>query len=161
MTSSTRNASGSGQGYLYQFLLTLKLTLEKSRGTEDFDVNIENYDDISFLEDSEPKELIQSKHTAKPKNLTDGSEDLWKTIAIWIDIEKKSNVKKEFFLVTNSTASKGSAAFYLSTGFDRDSEKATEILSSKASTLKADATKSYRELYLSQKPKFIKALFLG
>ena len=108
--TNKQNASGSGQGYLYQFLLALCVALEKSKDDIEAEINIENYDDISFTESGEPTELIQSKHHSIPKSLTDGSVDFWKTLSIWIERDKehlKKDIELTFFLVSNATCSVG------------------------------------------------------
>jgi hypothetical protein len=145
-----QDASGSGQGYLYQFLIGLNLALSKSREAEEYSINIENFDDISFVDASgDPKELIQTKHKSQPKNLTDSSIDLWKTISIWIERDKGTSQDNLYFLVTNTKASPGSACEYLSQSRDkRNSDKALEKLLKTAAESEDKSTTYFRNTFL-------------
>ena len=149
-----QDASGSGQGYLYQFFLALCVALEKYKEDIDLEVNIENYDDIAFESDGDPVELIQAKHYSTPKNLADSSVDLWKTLSIWIDRDKKylkQGITLNYILASNSTYSNDSGIENLRSkiGYSRNVNKAEEILSTKAKNLIAVETADYRKKFLS------------
>lgn len=158
------DASGSGQGYLYQFLLGLNLALKKCRDMDDLKINIENFDDISFLDnEGTPLELIQSKHKSKPKNLGNASLDLWKTLSIWLknDLEdvKKDNNLKLYYLVTNSKASSKSAMEYLSAEVGkRNLDEALSILIETANNSQNVSTQVYRNDFLLASDKSRKSL---
>lgn len=148
-----QDASGSGQGYLYQFLIGLNLALAKNREVEEYFINIENFDDITFLDNSgDLKELIQTKHKAHPKNLTDASSDLWKTISIWLerDLENTDGPKSLYFLVTNTKVSPRSACELLLQNKDiRNAEEALDKLIKTAEESTDKSTADYRDAFLS------------
>lgn len=76
------SALDSLQGYLYQCRYALLLFLQKNRVSPSLRVSVEKFDDVSFEGTGQPRELLQTKHRV-PGNLTDLSEDLWKTLKIW------------------------------------------------------------------------------
>src|SRR5690349_14495138 len=77
------SASESMQGYLYQCRYALLLLLQRNRTTPGFRMSVEKFDDVVFEGGGQPRELVQTKHRTRPGNLTDRSEDLWKTLRIW------------------------------------------------------------------------------
>lgn len=99
------------EGMDYQFLYFINRLLKM---VEKGDVvSYERYDDVSMLS-GEVLVYFQLKHTIggspqKPVNLRLRDHDLWKTIAVWIDITKKQDEDKQidflennrFVLVTN------------------------------------------------------------
>lgn len=79
--SSKYTAGPQTLGYLYQSRYALYLILT---GSEDAELSLEKFDDISFDKNGSPKELLQLKHHIDKKaSLTDKSPDLWKTIRVW------------------------------------------------------------------------------
>ncbi|HHL3494063.1 TPA: ABC-three component system protein [Legionella pneumophila] len=120
-------AHGAFLGYLYQCRYALSCLIEQGKNDPEICVYIEKFDDIQFDSHGEIKELIQTKHHTTPKNISNTSEDLWKTLDVWIERFKKIKQPISYFLITNSTASKNSIAEKLR--FDnRDSENALQML---------------------------------
>ena len=82
---SKYNASGSMAGYLFQCRLALLHALDLTRRKPEAVVSIEKFDDIAFETDNHADGLIQAKHHIVPKPLGDVSEDVWKTLQIWME----------------------------------------------------------------------------
>lgn len=128
------SASDSLQGYLYQCRYALLLFLQKNRVSPSLRVSVEKFDDVSFEGTGQPRELIQTKHRV-PGNLTDLSEDLWKTLKIWSEGVRDKEFPLPgtvFTLITTQTALDGTAASLLRTGTRRDPAKAAAILEAAA-----------------------------
>jgi len=51
--------------------------------TPGLEVSIECFDDISFSTNGMPEELLQAKHSLKPKTMGDKARQFWNTIGIW------------------------------------------------------------------------------
>lgn len=150
------SAAPSAVGYLYQCRAALLLILNRLRSDLTSSIAIEKYDDISFEDQhGKPKELIQTKHRiGTPGSLSNSSVDLWKTVRIWIEQWKASNIDIPgtiLTIVTTATASANSAASYLQK-INRDETRAEEILLSTAkSSTNAENSKAY-ELFLNLSP---------
>lgn len=108
--STGHDAKGSG-GFEYQFLYFIRQLLKMQE--KDETVAYEMFDDVSKFT-SEGINYFQLKHTigtteVKPVNLRLRDSDLWKTIAVWIDItlsQKEDDriaflENNSFVLVTN------------------------------------------------------------
>lgn len=144
------SASASLQGYLYQCRYALLLFLQKNRVTPSLRVSIEKFDDVSFEGTGQPRELIQTKHRV-PGNLTDLSEDLWKTLKIWSEGVRDKDFLLPgtvFTLITTQTAPDGTAASYLRTGTGRDPVKAAAILEGAAKTTTSTQLKDACDVFL-------------
>ena len=91
---------------------------------------VEKFDDVSFEKSGFPQELVQTKHHSTPGNLTDTSEDWWKTLKIWSEgVRDKDFLLPgvSFSLVTTQTAPAGSCRSSAG-GKSRDPEKAEAVL---------------------------------
>jgi len=133
LTSTQFSAAGSVLGYLYQCRIALLWTLRRARsqGQAEFTVVIEGLDDVSFESDASVTELLQTKHhVSRRGNLTDTSEDLWKTLRVWCDGWARGIVPHDsaFYLITTAVAPAGSAAHYLRPSEERCPEAALERL---------------------------------
>jgi hypothetical protein len=109
-------AADSAAGYLFQCRLALLLALEAYADHPEWSVSIEQFDDVGFQQGVSPLEAIQSKHHSVPGNLTDSSEDLWKTLGIWMKWIKDDQLitaRMRFLLITTAKASSRSAASLL------------------------------------------------
>ncbi|MGO7860221.1 ABC-three component system protein [Rhizobium ruizarguesonis] len=101
------NASGSLAGYLYQCRLALLLAIREMKVKPNCHVSIEKFDDIAFHEEDLAHCVVQAKHHIGPKDVTDNSVDIWKTLRIWISQLKAgsfSNADTRRFLITTATA---------------------------------------------------------
>ena len=84
MTGANKlSAADSALGYLYQVRVALLWSLRRLESENDFAVSLETLDDVFFQKQGgAPAELLQTKHHLKQKAaLTDGSPDLWKSLA--------------------------------------------------------------------------------
>lgn len=98
------NAKGA-KGFDYQFLYFINRLLKMADKRDD--VSYEKYDDVS-MSSEEGLVYFQLKHTIggrnqKTVNLSLRDYDLWKTLAVWIDITNKQDEDKRIdFLESNS-----------------------------------------------------------
>ena len=130
-SSSPFDASASALGYLYQCRHALLLFLQRNRVTPTVRASVEKFDDVAFEGGGPALELVQTKHRTQPGNLTDLSEDLWKTLRIWSEGVRDNNFPLPgtvFTLITTQTAPAGSAAALLRPGQGRDPPKAAPLL---------------------------------
>ena len=127
---SSHDASEQMLGYLYQVRYALALLLKNDN--PNYQISIEKFDDVAFVENDIPKQLIQVKHHVKKYgDLTDMSTDLWRTLKVWIDIIIKSpNLvdDTDFLIITTADAPNNTAAYYLKENINRDVDKAYGIL---------------------------------
>lgn len=106
-------AKPSALGYMYQVRYALYLLFQRGQDNLDLEISLETLDDITFEEDGDPCDLIQSKHHTTPGNLTDSSPDLWKTLRVWSEQHQKGLVSFQnvtLTLVTTDLAPSGSIA---------------------------------------------------
>jgi hypothetical protein len=119
------------------------------------------HDDVAWEQDGAPAELKQLKlHVSALRNLTDASDDLWRTLRVWMDNGRPGDPYGPILtLVTNSSAGAGSAAALLrDTG--RDITTALARLESTASVSTSKETRVAREQFLRLTPTE-RAAFVG
>lgn len=161
------SAAPSALGYLYQVRYALLESLRRLREGQEFIVSIETLDDVVFEQKGEAPELLQTKHhLTKTADLTDSSQDLWKTIRIWSEAFVAGHTPKDtlFFLITTARAVDGHAAYYLKPGTSRNPETAMQRLNSTAdsSTSRANASayQAYRSLDLDHRKSLLQRVFI-
>lgn len=101
------DASGSLAGYLYQCRLALLLAIREMKIKPNCHISIEKFDDIAFHDEDLAHCVVQAKHHIGPKDVTDNSVDVWKTLRIWISQLKAgsfSNADTRRLLITTATA---------------------------------------------------------
>jgi hypothetical protein len=158
------SAHGPATGYLYQARLALLLGIRAIGPNPHLELRIEKFDDISFDNQGDPTELIQTKHHSNGGgNLTNASVDLWKTLRIWG--KRAADVTEELpalILLTTSAAPSGSAASLLKANSDRNEQKALELLNSTCSTSKNQenvaAYDAFQALTPSQRLRLLQAI---
>ena len=99
-------------GYTYQLFYGLYLLLHSE---EDKKIFIEHYDDLT-IENKGTYQVIQMKYSQTPKNITDRSIDLWKTIRNWSSNIMNKNpefMNAELVIITTDHAVKNSIAYFL------------------------------------------------
>lgn len=102
---NTGHDAKGAKGFDYQFLYFINRLLKMADKRDD--VSYEKYDDVSMSSD-EGLVYFQLKHTIggsnqKTVNLSLRDYDLWKTLAVWIDITNKQDEDKRIdFLESNS-----------------------------------------------------------
>jgi len=140
------SAAPSALGYLAQVEYALLLVLRRLDVELEFDVSIETLDDIVFHDGEDAAELFQTKHRVdRTAALTNSSADVWKTLNNWI-VEGPSNAT--LTLLTNATASAGSAMSYLRGGKDRSLTQAATGLVTVARTSENQANQLYYQAFL-------------
>lgn len=150
MTAGSHDAAASALGYLFQSKWPLIALLRRAKVQPDCALTLELGDDVAFVGDGTPEELIQTKHHInRMTTLTDKSVDLWKTIAVWLDSGPPSDIDgPAFVLVTTAIPGAGSAAEALGTD-EHDPEAAVARLSDAATTSKSQETRSSRAKFLA------------
>lgn len=165
---SKYSAPASLQGYLYQCRYALLLMLKRIRTAASTRLAIEKFDDVSFEKAGEPKDLVQTKYHGTPGNLTDASEDWWKTLRIWCEGVRDRNFLLPgvtFSLITTQTALAGSAAAALrATTATRDPAAAEALLLAVAGTSTnqqlTDAFSSFKKLPRAKRLEMLSEVFI-
>ncbi|QLL08764.1 ABC-three component system protein [Mycobacterium vicinigordonae] len=111
------------------------------------------HDDIAWEQAGTPAELKQLKlHVSALRNLTDASDDMWRTLRVWMDNARPGDPYGPILtLVTNSSAGADSAAALLR-DTDRDVPAAVAKLERTARDSKSKETKAAREQFLKLTP---------
>lgn len=149
------DASGSLAGYLYQCRLALLLGLRELKKRPNCSISIEKYDDVAFNHGPDIHNVVQAKHHIKPKDLSDLSVDLWKTIRIWVEQFKTgtvTNANTRRVLITTACAHPESATSRLRA--ERDDEDlaiALTKLKAAANLSNNKSSKSGRDAFLGLK----------
>ena len=87
MAPDTHDAAQSAVGYLYQSEWPLLELIRRAGEQPDLGLSMELHDDVSWEEDGTPAELLQLKHhIGRQGGIGDMSVDLWKTLAVWMDV---------------------------------------------------------------------------
>lgn len=156
MSSSSSNSSqfsavDPALGYLYQVRCALLWSLQRLRKSEDFNVGIEQLDDVHFeTAGGDPVEMLQTKHGLKVKaDLTDYSPDIWKSLRVWLTAYTNGVLKSatKLVLVTTGLADDDSAAASLRIE-QRDIKSAREKLDTAAQSSTNKALKAAFDAYL-------------
>ena len=171
-SASSFDASASALGYLHQCLYALLLGLQRDEEAN-LSISIEKLDDIAFHEDpSSPdvaKELLQVKHHIDRKGeLGNRSEDIWKTLRIWVEAVKSKKINLDHVtlcLLTTSTSTNRNAIRLLS---PESSKRKTDEARSKLEKAGAASTNGvvtnayaeYMSLSEAQRKKLFKAIYL-
>lgn len=159
--STDHSAAASVLGYLHQTRWGL-LELLRARTTRpDQSLTLEMHDDVAWEVDGAPSALKQLKlHVKAVRNLTDASDDIWRTLRVWINNGRPGDPYGPILtLVTNSSASTGSAASLLRDS-GRDTDAALVLLEETAATSKAKETETARSQFLALSPAE-RATFVG
>jgi hypothetical protein len=153
MTESSHSAAAQALGYLFQSQWPLVELVRRARERPDLELALEMYDDVSWEEGGAPKELLQLKHhVGAVRSLGDKDADLWRTIAVWMDLHQPADVDGPLLtLVTTQAASAGSACAALRPGTD-DRVEAQRLLEDAAADSDAVATASARKRFLGLTP---------
>lgn len=165
-SAADHSAGASILGYLHQTRWGL-LELLRSRKTDPGrSLTMEMHDDIAWDQNGTPAELKQLKlHVSALSNLTDASDDMWRTLRVWMDNGRpKDPYGPILTLITNSSAGAGSAAALLRVS-DRDVATALAQLERTARDSKAKETKKAREQFLrltpSERTTFIERIYIA
>jgi hypothetical protein len=162
-TSSTTDhaAAGSAAGYLYQCQSALLELLRRAPQQPDTVVFLEQIDDIHLERSGDPIEILQVKrHAGSAGDLTNMSVDLWRTIAIWMDVSSQlaPGERPILTLFTTGRAPAGSAAALLRDNSDRDEAGALALLEQAAATSTNAQTEQARLSFIRLSPADRRAL---
>jgi hypothetical protein len=129
--AADHTAVGSAAGYLHQMELALLELVRRANSSRDVSIKVEALDDIELAEDGRTL-TIQSKARLSDHNLADRSPDLWKSIAVWIDIFRTVGATKlpDLMLCTTDTCAPDTAVSMLRTEASgtRDVDDARRLL---------------------------------
>jgi hypothetical protein len=112
---------------------------------------MEKVDDIHLEANGLPVDILQVKHhLGGGADLSDSSQDLWRTIAVWVDVldDLGADETPIFTLMTTSNAPVDSAAQALAAS-PRDVDDALSKLEAAARTSENEATRGARETFLA------------
>lgn len=150
------SAADSASGYLFQCRYALLAALKRQDVTPGLEVSIECFDDISFSTNGAPEELLQAKHSLKPKTMGDKAKQFWNTIGIWTKrvIDHPAELGKiRLTFVTTSTLGDDTAVSLLRPDPKvRDVAEAARKLAVAAAESKNVKIKWATKLFLEQTP---------
>jgi hypothetical protein len=138
-TLTSHTASGQALGYFFQFERALSWISQLPAGST---VGIETEDDVvaTLLNGEKILEQDKNSHTSHP--FIPSKVDLWKTLCIWQNALKNSEIDKnktKLYLVTNKTSENSLAALLGNASNDNDIQNCIKVLREKASTLTGNA----------------------
>jgi hypothetical protein len=149
--TSRFSAAGPALGYLAQVDYALLFGLRRLDREDEFAMSVETLDDIVFHhgETDSATEKWQSKHSIdEQRNLTDASNELWKTLHNWI--VEASSVSVRHVLLTTSYAT-GACSHLLAEG-PRDPDTASATLERTARESENQENRTYYDAFLALDP---------
>jgi hypothetical protein len=166
MADNQHDAAGAALGYLYQTQWPLIELIRRGRHQPDAELRLELLDDVVWMEDGQPRELVQLKHhVGQAGGLGDMSVDLWRTLSVWMDATDPGDVDgPSLMLVTTSVAPNGSAASTLRPS-GRDPSMAHQRLVAAAQESDNATTEDWRgsflELSTEQQETLVSRIWVG
>ncbi|MEJ5867663.1 ABC-three component system protein [Pseudokineococcus sp. 5B2Z-1] len=154
MGASTHDASAAATGYLYQFQWALLQAVRAYPDQPDRRLSLEKLDDVGWEDETHPTDLTQVKHHGGTTALTDHQDDVWRTIASWLDHgPPEAPGAPRLTLVTTAVASPGSAMALLRAsdageGYTPAVEQALGRLERVAGESRSQVTAAARERFL-------------
>lgn len=114
-SDTDHSAAASVLGYLHQTRWGLLELLRARTIDPGRSLTLEMHDDIAWEQEGSPTELKQLKlHVSSLRNLTDASDDMWRTLRVWMDNGLPGDPYGPILtLITNSSAGTDSAASLL------------------------------------------------
>jgi len=140
------SAAASAVGYSHQTAWALLELLRQAPERPDQQITLEMHDDVAWERDGVPLELTQVKHHGKAGGLGDRSDDLWRTLKVWMDSAYCNDSEGPLMgLVTTNYAKTGTVAFFLSSDeTKRNTAKAVKLLDEAALDSKNSTTAKAR-----------------
>lgn len=156
----SHSAAGNALGYLYQCQWALVELAERGREDPSVELRLEALDDIDFVRDGTPDELLQVKHHMTPaSDLTENNPDLWRSINSWLDtVDLSVDRIPVLRLLTTARIPGGGALSKLHAGPDRDVPAAVAALEAAASNSRSGTTARWRDAFLAKPPEHRAAL---
>ena len=146
-TSSSHAAPGQAAGYEYQRQLSLVLLAEALYEDPGVAVRLEAIEDIDVVsEDDSISRSVQAKHHLDDYTLTDRSPELWRTLRVWMDLEKDLGdaALPNLQLATTSKAASDTAVSLL--GAQPEDRNVTVALSKLLAVASEHGAKDTREI---------------
>lgn len=164
-TPNPFSAADSALGYLYQVRIALLWALRRLKLGTDFIVSLETLDDVTFeSKGGTVEELLQTKHHQNRQAvLTDASEDLWKTLRIWLEgfAAKTISMDTSLHLLTTGKANSGSIAAHLRSDNNRNVDAALKALEATAQSSTSQGNGPAYAAFLQTDPTDRKSLIEG
>lgn len=156
----SHSAAGNALGYLYQCQWALVELAERGREDPSVELRLEALDDIDFMSDGTPDELLQVKHHVTPaSDLTENNTDLWRSINAWLDtIDLSLDRIPVLRLLTTAEVPNSGVLSKLRSGPERDASAALVALESAATNSRSRTTAPWRQAFLSRSPEHRAAL---
>ena len=147
--ANRHDAAGAALGYLYQTQWPLVELVRRARERPDVELRLELLDDVEWMADGLPKDLVQLKHHLRSTGgVGDMSVDLWRTIAVWLDSGPPGDPDgPSLTLVTTAVVAVDTAAWFLRPDH-HDPPQAQALLDAAAHGSTSNDTKSWRARYL-------------
>lgn len=149
----SHDASASAVGYLYQVRWALLEMLRKAGSRPELSMTLEKFDDVSWQNNlGDPVDALQLKHHAVGTgSLTDMSDDLWRTLKVWIDDPVlRGHGGPDLSIVTTAIAPTGTAASMLRCT-ERNVTSALKAIDQAALKSTNQSTKDARTAWLNLK----------
>jgi hypothetical protein len=149
-TSTGHSAAGQAAGYEYQRQLSLVLLAEALRHDPAVAVRLEAIEDVDIVSaDDLVARHVQAKHHLDDYTLTDRSAELWRTLTVWMDLQKDlgGSPLPNLQLATTSTVA-SDAAVALLRPEERDVESARTKLIAIAEETGAEGTRTARKRFI-------------
>lgn len=150
------SAADSASGYLFQCRYALLSALRRQEITPGLEVSVECFDDISFSVSGNPVELLQAKHSLKPKAIGDKAQQFWNTIGIWtkrvIDHPAELGKTKLTFVTTSYLGDDTAVSLLRPDPKVRNVAEAAKKLAHAASASKNTKVAWATKLFLEQTP---------
>jgi hypothetical protein len=146
-------AAASAAGYQYQTWWSLLEMLRTGPDRPDATLTLEMYDDVAWEDGGTPTELLQTKHhQAAGRSLSDMSDDVWRSLQVWLDTAAPSDPAGPLMhLVSTDQAPAGTAAHALRPG-SRDLQAAVTRLTTAAQTSTSATSQKARARFLGLGP---------
>jgi hypothetical protein len=167
-SKDVHSAAPSILGYAYQIRSGLLELLRAKNTRPDMLLSIEMHDDIAW-EDSkgEVAALLQYKlHQNVEGHLSDYSDDLWRTLKVWLDRPQPADPQgPELWMVTTAVAKHGSIAATLRAGETRNEVAALEALEHVAKKSKDKETRKSRDAFMkltaAERSTFVSRIYIA
>ncbi len=142
-------AAASAAGYQYQTWWSLLEMLRTGPDRPDATLVLEMYDDVAWEDGGTPTELLQTKHhQVASRSLSDMSDDVWRSLQVWLDIASPSDPAGPLMhLVSTDLAPTGTAAHVLRSE-SRDVHAAVTRLTAAAEMSSSGASERARARFL-------------
>lgn len=160
---SSHVADDQISGYVYQIDYALFVLLSRGKDSECSKVALEKLDDICYESEEDLNSLIQTKHHQNHKNLSECSEDLWRTINSWIDVVKDNNNLINFydFIIVTTAKIPSDSSLLSSFRFENKIRNVDSIyisLQNICKTSNNQKNKRYYEAFLNTNERIIKSI---